>query len=495
MRALLLFVRPGSACTAASRCAGAACRRWCFGAALALLLPSASIAQVASEVVTAPTVAAPYGGDPISLNFQDIEVRALLQILADFNEFNLLVGDAVQGSMSVRLDDVPWDQALAMVLRARGLDQRLEGSVLYVGTAEEIAEGERLALERRQQVTALEPLVTDFLTVHYAQASDLVGLLQAGDGQTGGILTQRGRASVDTRTNTLIVQDIAPALSEVRALVQRLDVPVRQVLIEARIVNASTSFSEALGVRWSGARRWQGPDQQFVLGGTPRRSTQAPGDRNAPVAADSNTTSAAAASDALTAAPEYLMVDLGLQAPASLALGYAAGSALLELELAALEASGNGEVIAQPKITTQDQQSANITSGVQIPYQSQAGGTAGGTTTQFVTAALSLQVTPQITPEGRIIMALELHQDSVVPGSGTVPAIATNAVATRVLVNDGDTIVLGGVFREEVLTSISKTPILGDLPYLGNLFKRREEATAKTELLIFITPSVINDPG
>lgn len=494
MRALLVFVRPGSGYTAALRGGGAVFRRRGIGTALALLLSSASSAQVVGEVAPAPAVAAPYSGDPISLNFQDIEVRALLQILADFNEFNLLVGDAVQGSMSVRLDEVPWDQALAMVLRARGLDQRLEGTVLYVGTAEEIAEAERLALERRQQVTALEPLVTDFLAVHYAQASDLVGLLQAGDGQTGGILTQRGRASVDTRTNTLIVQDVALALEEVRALVQRLDVPVRQVLIEARIVNASTSFSEALGVRWSGARRWQGPDQQFVLGGTPRRSPQTPGARDTPVAADGSSASAAPATDALTA-PEFLMVDLGLQAPASLALGYAASSALLELELAALEASGNGEVIAQPKITTQDQQPANITSGVQIPYQSQAGGTAGGTTTQFVTAALSLQVTPQITPEGRIIMALELHQDSVVPGSGTVPAIATNAVATRVLVNDGDTLVLGGVFREEVLTSISKTPILGDLPYLGNLFKRREEATAKTELLIFITPSVINDPG
>ena len=315
-------------------------------------------------------------------------------------------------------------------------------------------------------------------------------------------MSARGRASVDERTNTLIVQDVQDVIDDVKALLARLDVPVRQVLIEARIVNASTSFSQALGIRWGGAQTFPAAGEQFVLGGSMDTAVDLGNSLTefsqavAEAVAGGSTLDEALAENSVARPtfPEALAVDLGAQsATSSIALGYAGNNGLLQLELSALEASGNGEVIAQPKVTTQDQQTARIESGLQIPYQAQAGGTAGGSTTEFITAALSLQVTPQITPDGRIIMLLDIHQDSVVPGSGGVPAIATNSVTTRVLVNNGDTIVLGGVFREETTTTVSKTPLLGDLPYLGYLFKRTEELENKTELLIFITPSIINE--
>lgn len=471
-----------------------------------------SVTPVAAQVGAAATP--DYSGDRISLNFQSIEVRALLQILADFNDFSLVVGDNVTGSMTLRLDDVPWDQAVDLVLRLRGLGMRQVGNVMYVAPAADLAASELQALQSTQDVEALAPLVTEYFEVNYAEADQLLALLQgrraggaagaaggaaaadaaapgAAGVTAGGILSSRGRASVDIRTNTIIVQDVEQVLVQVRDMLAKLDVPVRQVLIEARIVNASTSFSEALGIRWGGAQTFPEAGDQFVLSGDLNSAIEMTG--NLADYADAVATGAVSTRLAAPTFPDALVVDMGVEAPSSIALGYAGNTGLLQLELAALEASGNGEVIAQPKITTQDQQPANITSGVQIPYQSQAGGTAGGTTTEFVTAALSLQVTPQITPDGRIIMALEIHQDSIVPGSGAVPAIATNSVQTRVLVNNGDTVVLGGVFREEVTTSISKTPILGDIPYVGNMFKRTEDSKSKTELLIFITPSVINE--
>ncbi len=423
--------------------------------------------------------AANFSGERISLNFQDIEVRAVLQILADFNNFSLVVGDNVTGNITLRLDNVPWDQALNLVLRSSALDQRLMGNVLYVAPAAEIATFELEALESTQQTDALSPLVTEYFEINYAIASELLILLQ---GENGSILSERGSAAVDVRTNTLIIQDAASVLSDVKALIARIDIPVRQVLIEARIVNASTSFSKGLGIRWGGAQTFPDSFDQYVLSGSMNTNT--------------NLSNALSAGGVVPSPgfPDALVVDLGLAAASSsIALGYAGNSGLLQLELAALESSGNGEVIAQPKVTTQDQQMARIESGLQVPYQAQAGGTAGGSTTEFVTAALSMQVTPQITPDGRIIMLLDIHQDSVVPGSGGVPAIATNSVNTRVLVNDGDTVVLGGVFREEITTSVSKTPLLGDLPYVGNIFKRTENSETKTELLIFITPSIIKD--
>ncbi|MGA0805186.1 MAG: type IV pilus secretin PilQ [Pseudohongiellaceae bacterium] len=459
-----------------------------------------------------------YNGEPIDMNFQDIEVRSALQLLAEFNDFSLVVGDNVTGSMTLRLNDVPWDQALDMVLRPRGLGRRLIGKVLYVAPAAEIAEAELRELEASQQTEALAPLMTEYIEVNYANAPDLLMLLQGTGGAAGagpaapgvaagagigGVLSARGRASVDTRTNTLIIQDIESVIADIRRLLARLDVPVRQVLIEARIVNASTSFSKALGIRWGGTQSFPAGGDQFLLGGSLENTVNMSANLsayNAAIAAavaSGVPLSQAIAQTTLVGPvfPEALLVDLGVETAgaSSIAIGYQGDDGLLQLELSALEASGNGEVIAQPKVTTQDQQQARIESGLQIPYQAQAGGTAGGSTTEFVTAALSLDVTPQITPDGRIIMLLDIHQDSIVPGSGAVPAIATNSVNTRVLVNDGETIVLGGVFREEVTTSVTKTPLLGDLPYVGNMFKRTDSSDTRTELLIFITPSIINE--
>jgi type IV pilus assembly protein PilQ len=406
-------------------------------------------------------------GERMSLNFQDIPIRQVLQIFAEFQDFSLVVSDAVTGNVTMRLIDVPWDQALDLVLRSRGLGQRQEGTVLYVAPAADIAQTERAELEANQEVEALVPLQTAYIPVNYAVAAEMLTLIQGGEG--GGILSDRGSATVDNRTNTLIVQDAPVILAEVRDMLARLDIPVQQVLIEARIVNAETSFSDALGIRWGGVQTFPEFGDEFILSGSLDGFSSSFSD-------------------------SQLVVDLGPSSSnSSFGIGYAGDNGLLQLELAALEDSGNGEVVAQPSITTQDQQIARIESGIQIPYQAQAGGTAGGSTTEFVDAVLSLEVTPQITPDGRIIMLLDIHQDSVVPSGGGVPAISTNNVTTRVLVDDGETVVLGGVFREEVTTTVSKTMLLGDLPYIGGLFRRTANTETKTELLIFITPSIIND--
>ena len=439
-----------------------------------------------------------FTGELINVNFQNVDIHSVLSLLAEVNDFSLVVADSVSGNVTLRLVNVPWDQALNMVLRTEGLGQRIEGSVMYIAPAGEIADAELQALENTEAQLNLAPLITEYMEINYAEADQLAALLS---GEGGSILSERGTARVDARTNTLIVQDVASVIEEVRDMIRRLDIPVRQVLIEARIVNASTNFSDALGIRWGGAQTFPGLGDQFILTGSQAASLELSDNINA-----YNTAIAEAVAGGATLAqaqalnsvarptfPDALVVDMGVQSPSSIALGYAGSKGLLELELSALEASGNGEVIAQPKVTTQDQQQARIESGLQIPYQSQAGGTAGGTAVEFIAAVLALEVTPQITPDGRINMLLTINQDSVVPGAGAVPSISTNVVNTRVLVNDGDTIVLGGVFREEVTTTVSKTPLLGDIPYVGNLFKRTENSNTKTELLIFITPSIIND--
>ena len=474
------------------------------------------------ELSTAPTSddeTLTFEGEPISFNFQDIEVRAVLQMLADMNDFSLVAGDRVDGTITLRLVDVPWDQALDLILRVQGLGKRVHGNVMYVAPLDDIAEQTVRQLESRRQAEALAMLGTEYLEVNYADAVDIAELIsgQAGAGtnnnnnannnssrnnQRGSLLSERGSVSVDERTNSLVVQDVATRIDAVRELLERLDVPVRQVLIEARIVNASTSFSRALGIRWGGVHNVPGNGERFILGGSLASTTETASHiANYQVQLAEAVIEGLSLQEALATTlpepvsfPEALSVDLGVEgATSSFALGYAGRQGLLQLELSALEASGEGEVIAQPRITTQDKQLAVIRSGIQVPYQAQAGGTAGGSITEFVPAVLKLEVTPHITPDGRIIMQLIVNQDSIVTSSGAIPAIATNSAEARVLVEDGATIVLGGVFREEISTSVSKTPLLGDIPYLGNLFKRRETQETKTELLIFITPSILSD--
>ena len=481
-----------------------------------------------------------YTGEISSLSFQDISIRSVLQILADVYDFSLVAGDAVSGNITIVLDNVPWDQALELVLRTENLGSRLEGNVLYVAPANEIAAQEQLELEATQQAQALAPLFTEFMQVNYADASDIMALLTGeNSGSTdaaalggvsgpaiatsGGILSLRGTATVDERTNIIIVRDIEEKLEEVRAMMARLDVPVRQVLIEARIVNVSTNFGRDLGIRWGGAGSLTGTGDNFRYGGSQDATTEQGSGRVAQEVALQNALIAGetARGQALqdgtdpsliqslinqaiagvpipsisTSFPDALAVDFGVASSdaSTFAIGYTGSSALIELELSALESSGNGEVIARPKVTTQDKVQAIIQSGVRIPYQSQAGGTAGGSITEFEEAVLSLTVTPQITPDGRINMELDIRQDSVAAGGGAIPAINTNQVTTSALVSNGETIVLGGVFREESTTTETKTPILGDLPYIGRMFKRTASANRRTELLIFITPKIITE--
>ncbi|MFT4813271.1 MAG: type IV pilus assembly protein PilQ [Paracoccaceae bacterium] len=500
--------------------------------------------QPPSTNVSGNSGTAGYVGEVGSLSFQDIPVRSVLQILADYYEFNFIASDAVSGNITIQMENVPWDQALELVLRSRSLGSRLEGNVLYVAPADEIAAQDQLKLEASQQAQALAPMFTEFVQVNYADAQEILLLLTgvgggAGGGagagadaagspgggaavRGGGILSARGTASVDPRTNIIIVRDIEEKLQEVRAMLARLDIAVRQVLIEARIVNVSTDFGRDLGIRWGGAGSAPTGDN-IRYGGSQATTGQVLSNENARQVAIQRAVSAGDAArttavqdgtdpsligaliaQAIAAVPipvgeisfpDALAVDLGVDdlAASSFSIGFTGSNGLIELELSALESSGNGEVIARPKVTTQDKVTALIQSGVRIPFQSQAGGTAGGSITEFEDAVLSLEVTPQITPDGRINMQLDIRQDSVAAGSGAVPAINTNQVQTSALVNDGETIVLGGVFREENTVTETKTPFLGDLPYIGRAFKRTERTSRRTELLIFITPKIIAD--
>ena len=463
--------------------AGQRTLRLCLALWLALLPAVGVWAQ--QDDTSAATVA--------GLSFQDVPIRFALQILADEQGFNLVAGEAVAGNITLQLDDVPWEQALELVLQAGSLAYRLEGNVLFVTTAEEMALRREQELEDARQALNLTPLVTELLQVNYADAAALLELvLGAGAAvvepavtatpvadpdapaadtvaqipRVGnrGLLSVRGSASVDVRTNTLIVQDMEQNLAAIRNLLESLDVPVRQVLIEARIVNVSTDYSREFGVRWGAAslpREASGFRYGIARGLSPAQ------------------------------AQNELALDLDMATRTTVNIGYTGASELIELELAAIESSGNGEIIARPKVTTQDKVTAEIRSGVRIPYQSQAGGAAGGSVTQFEDAVLLLRVTPRITPNGKINMQLEIRQDSVSPTASGVPSINTNEVITSALVDDGETIVLGGVFREEATSTESKTPVLGDIPGLEWLFKRTVADTRRTELLIFITPGIV----
>ena len=449
-----------------------------------------------------------YIGDRISLNFQDIEVRAVLQLIADFTQLNLVASDTVDGNITLRLQNVPWDQALELVLKTKGLDSRKIGNVLMVAPAEEIAERERQEIEANKQIAELAPLQSEFIRIRYAKAADVVELFSAGSEEGGALVSERGSVVVDERTNSIILTDTAAKLAEIRDLVARVDVPIRQVMIEARIVIASTNLDEELGIEWGGGYLNESDGNIYSISGSREQVVSL---NNDVVAGNTPT---------LTYPVEGIqggqggggggpngqqnqqglgaaLVDLGVsQATSGFAIGFTSNDLFLTAELSALEASGQGEVVSQPKIITGDKQQATIKSGTEIPYQE--GAASGATTVSFKEAVLKLDVTPNITPDDRILLDLVVNQDSVgdlVPSGtgGLIPTIDTTELTTQMLVGNGETVVLGGVFQNEELTQVQKVPWLGDIPYLGTLFKNTSNRTSKTETLIFITPRILSE--
>ena len=424
-----------------------------------------------------------YVGDRISLNFQNIEVRSVLQLIADFTGLNLVASDSVTGNITLRLQSVPWDQALDLVLKTRGLDSRKIGNVLMVAPAQEIAERERLEIEANKQLAELAPLQSEFIRIRYAKAAEVVTLFAAGSEEGGSLISERGSVVVDERTNSIVVTDTAAKLAEIRNLIDKVDIPIRQVMIEARIVIASSNIDQQLGIRWGGG----------YLNVDGDKFTSVAGD----TASVTNLNSQLIAGTSPVQMPTAPFVDLGVSARTSgFAVGFTSTDLFLTAELSALEASGEGEVVSQPKVITGDKQKASIKSGTEIPYQE--GAASGATTTAFKEAVLKLDVTPNITPDDRILLDLVVNQDSVgelVPSGngGLIPTIDTTELTTQVLVGNGETVVLGGVFKNEELVKVEKVPLLGDIPYLGNLFKSRANTQQKTETLIFITPRILSE--
>jgi len=418
-----------------------------------------------------------YSGERLSLNFQDIEVRSVLQLIADFTGINIVVSDTVGGSLTLRLKNVPWDQALDIILKTKGLAMRQTGNVMLVAPSEEIAAREKLELESQKQIEELEPLYSEFIQVNYAKAEDFAELLKSSETT---LLSDRGMATIDERTNTLLVQDIASKLVEVRKLVARLDIPVRQVLIESRIVVAKNDFSRDLGVKFGLSKRTRFDGDHILVAG---------GGQEGGVVADPLTgfeVPAGSGSDGL-------LVDLpviGATSSIGLAVGKL-GSHLLQLELSAMEAEGTGEVISSPRVLTSNQKAAFIESGVEIPYQEAT--SSGATNVSFKKAVLSLNVTPQITPDDRIIMDLQVNKDSVGEVFLGVPSIDTNEVSTQVLVDNGETLVLGGIYEQTRADEIDRVPFFGELPLVDWMFKQTRTVDDKAELLIFVTPKIVKE--
>ncbi|WP_018624027.1 type IV pilus secretin PilQ [Kangiella aquimarina] len=403
-----------------------------------------------------------YSGERLTLQFQDMDLKAILHTLGDFAGINIVISDDVQGSMALNLVNVPWDQALDIILKSKGLGKRQDGNVMMIAPADVIAEREQQELEANKQQEELAPLRTELIQVNYAKAPEIAAILKSGlgsdEGQSVGVLSERGSVSVDQRTNTILVQDVATKLEDVRRLVAQLDIPVRQVLIEARIVTADDGFARDLGSRF-------GVSDVMNSG---------------EVNSDFN-------------------VNLPIANPAgSLGLSFARlqDGIVVDMELSALESENRGEVVASPKVITANQKEAYIKAGEEIPYQQSSGGAGGQTTIQFKEAVLELRVTPQITPDGNVILDLRIIQDTrgeslIFDGVAAAPAINTQEVGTQVLVENGETIVLGGIFQHRTTYDESKVPLLGDIPLLGWLFKNTQREDTKQELLIFVTPKII----
>ncbi|WP_433589108.1 type IV pilus secretin PilQ [Pseudomonas koreensis] len=412
-----------------------------------------------------------YSGEKLSLNFQDIDVRSVLQLIADFTNLNLVASDTVQGGITLRLQNVPWDQALDLVLKTKGLDKRKIGNVLLVAPADEIAARERQELESQKQIAELAPLRRELLQVNYAKAADIAKLFQSVTSAEAKI-DERGSITVDERTNNIIAYQTQDRLDELRRIVAQLDIPVRQVMIEARIVEANVDYDKSLGVRWGG-------------------SIQNKGNWNTSGVSNGTSTTIGTPGSTSTNSP---FVDMGTVGNTSgIGIAFITDNVLLDLELTAMEKTGNGEIVSQPKVVTSDKETAKILKGTEIPYQEAS--SSGATSVSFKEASLSLEVTPQITPDNRIIMEVKVTKDEpdYLNKVQDVPPIKKNEVNAKVLVNDGETIVIGGVFSNTQSKVVDKVPFLGDVPYLGRLFRRDVVSEKKSELLVFLTPRIMNN--
>ena len=442
-----------------------------------------------------------YTGNKISLDFQDIEVRRVLQLLADFTGINMVAADTVQGNITLRLKDVPWDQALDIVLKTKNLDKRRNGNVIWIAPVSELIKAEEEEAKAIAQSVKLAPLQTEYIRLSYAKAADIAKLITQGknssnnnnssgmannDTLVDGLLSPRGTLSTDPRTNTVIINDTSQKIDQIRKMVDLLDVSVKQVMIEARIVSASTDFSKEMGVKWGVLSQGVTNNRNLLVGGSdttlwnlrePEKDSELGGYKYT------------------IERPDNLNVDLGAVTPGASRIAFGLISLsdfMLDLELSAVQADGYGEVISTPKVMTADKQSAKIEAGTQIPYATSSGN--NGPKTEFIKATLSLDVTPSITPEGKVMMKLNITKDSPGPATPTGQlTINKNAIDTNVLVDNGETVVLGGIFEETSNNSQTKVPFLGDIPYLGKLFRRDSKSENKRELLIFVTPRIVND--
>ena len=432
-----------------------------------------------------------FNGEKLSLNFQNIEIRSLLQVIADFTNFNVVTSDTVTGAVTLRLKDVPWDQALDIILQAKGLGMRKNGNVLLIAPKDELAAKEKQELESKVALQGLEPLKSQAFQLNYAKAVDIAAQLVGGGSGTSRTLSNRGSLIAEPRTNQLFVNDIASKLEQVQQLIAKLDIPVRQVLIEARIVEASDTFGRSLGVRLGGSdlRGIRGGDAGYSVGGANRIALG--GTYNA--VSGTTRESVSTLDTTNTSFVNLPALGQGGYSPSTFAISLfsAAANRFLNLELSALEADGKGKLVSSPRIVTADQTKALIEQGTEFPYQASAQN--GATTVAFRKANLKLEVTPQITPEGSIILDLDINKDSRGETTAAGIAINTKHIKTQVLVENGGTVVIGGIFELTETDSESKVPLLGDLPAVGNLFKTKTRNRSKSELLVFITPKMISD--
>ncbi|MEC8056987.1 MAG: type IV pilus secretin PilQ family protein [Pseudomonadota bacterium] len=442
-----------------------------------------------------------YSGKKISLDFQDIEVRRVLQLLADFTDINMVTADSVQGNITLRLKDVPWDQALDIILKTKNLDKRRSGNVIWIAPVTELTKAEEEEAKAIAQSVKLAPLQTEYIQLSYAKAADIEKLMTQGKNSSssgssnsggseplgdsvGSLLSPRGTVSIDPRTNTLIINDTAQKIDQIRKMIDLLDVRVKQVMVEARIVRASTSFTKEMGVKWGVLSQGITKNNDLLVGGseTTLWNLRDPDD-------DGKYT---------IERPDNLNVDLGVTSAGASKIAFGLISLsdfMLDLELSALQADGYGEVISTPKVMTADKQTAKVATGQEVPYQSTTNSASGSTaTTSFKEALLSLEVTPSITPDGKIQMLLDISKDSI---AGEAPngelILNKNTINTNVLVDNGETVILGGVFEQTTTNQQTKVPFLGDLPWVGRLFRKDSKKDDKQELLIFVTPRIVND--